>query len=121
MYKKVLSILICSFLFACSGPEEVKIPDNVLPEEKMAEVMVDVHLLEASMNMSVNLANPAKIGVVGGNVALNTDIFKKNHITKKKYDDSFAFYTNNPKLLSEVYQLVLNDLSKMQAQVMNEK
>jgi len=46
---------------------------------------------------------------------------KKNNITKKQYDDSYNFYTQHPALLNEVYDLVLNDLSKMQAEVTNKK
>jgi hypothetical protein len=51
----------------------------------------------------------------------NTDVMKKNNITKKQFDDSFEFYSRNPVLLTEVYQLVLNNLSKMQAEVVNNK
>ena len=85
----------------------------------MAAVMVDVHLLEASMNV---------IGVGEGRINLGTDgapldidVLKKHNITKKQFDESFNFYSNNPQLLSEVYQMVLNDLSKMQAEVTNKK
>ncbi|NBX87236.1 MAG: DUF4296 domain-containing protein [Bacteroidetes bacterium] len=42
---------------------------------------------------------------------------KKNNITKKQFDESFRFYSLHPKMLSEVYQIVLNNLSKMQAEV----
>lgn len=75
--------------------------------------MVDVHLLEATLNMNAF----SKDNVVINNASPTSDILKENGITKAKYDESFAFYTRNPKLLAEVYQLVLNDLSKRQAEV----
>jgi len=95
----------------------VSIPDNIFPKQKMADVFVDIHLLEASM--SLNSTSVDKI--TSGNPTPNFDVLKKNNITKKQYDDSYNFYTQHPALLNEVYDLVLNDLSKMQAEVTNKK
>ena len=115
MIKKIAFGLVCLLFVACSDRTKITIPDNILSKEKMAAVMVDMHLLEASMNMAGG--NPNKIDLAGSSVALNMDVLKKNNITKKQFDESFTFYSNNPQLLSEVYQLVLTELSKMQAEV----
>ena len=119
MHRKLFYILVYLLFTACSGEQEIKIPDNVLSKDKMAQVMLDIHLMEASMNLTGG--NPNKIDLPGSSVPLNIDVLKKNNITKKQFDDSFSFYTNNPELLSEVYQKVLNELSKMQAEVSNKK
>ena len=119
MYKKLFYLFICLLFMACSGSLEIKIPDNVLSKDKMTQVMMDIHLMEASINLSGG--NPKKIDLAGSNVPLNIDVLKKNNITKKQFDDSFSFYTHNPELLSEIYQNVLNELSKMQAEVSNKK
>ncbi len=76
--------------------------------------MVDIELLEASVNITG--VGPGKIDVAGSSISLKIDVLKKHNITKKQFDDSFSFYANNPSVLSEVYELVLNDLSKMQAE-----
>ena len=110
-------LLFTIFIVSCSQNKTVSIPDSVLPKEKMAEVMVDIHLLEASLNINTFSRDKASKGAV----APSTDVLKKNHITKKQYDESFQFYSSNPQLLSEIYLIVLNDLSKMQAQVMHSK
>ncbi len=117
--KKIFPLLCIILICACTSIEErPSIPDTVFSQEKMAEVMVDVHLLEASLN--VNVYNKDQI-IVANNIQPNSDILKKNNVTKKQYEESFAFYSQNPLLLTEVYQLVLNNLSKMQAEVMNKK
>jgi DNA-binding transcriptional ArsR family regulator len=119
MIKKFSFLFICLLVVACSDKPTISIPDNVLSKEKMAAVMLDVHLLEASMSMTgINRNN---IDLAGSSVSLDLDVLKKNNITKKQFDESFNFYSNNPQLLSEVYQMVLNDLSKMQAEVTNKK
>jgi uncharacterized protein DUF4296 len=117
--KNIFSILLFALLFSCNSTEnsKVDVPDNILPAEKMAKVMVDVHLLEASLSISTY----SKDNVVMNNINPSSDILKKNEVTKAQYDESFRFYSQNPPLLVQVYQLVLNDLSKMQAEVMNKK
>lgn len=119
--RKIFFILSAFILFACSDNDTASIPENVLSQEQMAKVMVDVHLLEATMNMNVPNPNNPSITLPGNNLIPNADIFKKNNITKQQYDDSFLYYTQHPQLLVDIYQLVLNDLSKMQAEVMNQK
>lgn len=117
MYKNFLFILLSFFLFACTNPDSVSIPDSVLPEEKMAEMMTDIHLLEATMNIQVG--NTDKMGPDGK--AINFNIYKKHQVTKEQFEESYKFYTENPELLAEVYQLVLNNLSRMQAEVSSGK
>ena len=116
--KQLIAIFCITLFCACTSIEDrPSIPDNILSQEKMAEVMVDVHLLEAALN--VNAYNRDQI--VTNPIIPNSDVLKKNNVTKKHYEESFAFYSKNPLLLTEVYQLVLNNLSKMQAEVMNQK
>ncbi len=112
-----LVLFFSILLFSCSQDKTLSIPDSVLSEDKMAEVMVDIHLLEASLNISIL----SKDKVSKDNVNPTTDILKRHHITKQQYDESFSFYSHNPMLLSEMYLKVLNELSRMQAQVTNSK
>ena len=108
-------------MVSCSENKSITIPDEVLPKEKMAAVMVDLHLLEASINVTGVGPRNGDIDFPGKSIPLDIDVLKKNNITKVQFEDSFKFYTNNPQLLSEIYQLVLNDLSKMQAEVSKKK
>ncbi len=103
---------------ACGGKEQVEIPSTILPKEKMAAILVDIHLIEAAMNL--NVMNPENASIPN-NSSPTIDVLKKNHITKAQYEESFLFYTQHPTLLGEIYQEVLNELSKMQAKVANEK
>lgn len=112
---KITLIFLCLLFSACSEKKTESIPDHILSKQKMAEVMLDIHLLEASI--SLNVTNVDKYTI--GNPTPNFDVLKKNNITKKQYDESFDYYTQHPALLNEVYQEVLNELSKMQAEVMN--
>lgn len=116
IYKKIIFAVLISCFFGCSNPQKVTIPSSVLSKEKMAEVMVDIHLLEATLNVQVGSNDKIK---VQGPASVN--IYNKHQVTKAQFEESFQFYTENPDLLVEVYQLVLNDLSKLQAEVMTGK
>ena len=117
MIRKITLIFACILLFACSEEKKADIPSTVISKQKMAEVMIDIHLLEATMNL--NNYNIDRI--TNGNSSILYDVFKKHKITKKEYRESFNYYSQHPEILTEVYQLVLDNLSKMQAEVMNRK
>lgn len=119
MIHKLSILFVCLFLVACSGEPTITIPDTILQKDKMAAVILDMELLEASMNITG--VGAGKIDIAGSSISLKMDVLKKNNINKKQFDDSFTFYTNNPKLLSEVYETVLDNLSKMQAELTNKK
>ncbi len=116
--KKYFSIFCILFLSSCSSIQDrPSIPSTVLTQEKMAKLLVDVHLLEASLNINTY----SKDQIILNTIHPDSDVLKKNGVTKKQYEESFEFYSRNPLLFAEVYQFVLNDLSKMQAEVMNQK
>lgn len=115
--KYFVCILFSILFVGCASETQVAVPDTILPKEKMVEVMTDVHLLEASMNL--NVYNIDK--TVAENPTPGFDVLKKNNITKQQFDESFDFYSRHPSLLNEIYEIVLNDLSRMQAETMNKK
>jgi hypothetical protein len=117
MARKILFIFSLIIALAGCGDSAGDAPDGLLAPAKMAEVMVDVQLLEASLNLGT--MNPQRVQHVGSIARLDADVMKKHAITRKQYDESFNYYCLHPKQLSEVYQLVLNKLSRMQAEVMN--
>ena len=117
MIRKVAILLSCFFIVACAEEKKLEIPVNVLSKEKMAEVMVDIHLLEATMGLNTNNADRSN----PEDPAPTFSVFNKHNTTKVQYDSSFVFYSYHPDLFTEVYREVLESLSQMQAEVMNAK
>jgi len=119
--QKFLFLSILFFAFACNETTEEKIPDYVIPMEKMATVLVDVHLLEASLNVGLgaNAINPSFLGKP--NIEqVNEDVLKKHGVDKHLFDTSFVYYSRHPEVLNEIYQTVLNELSKKQSEILNQ-
>lgn len=104
-------LILCYLQFVSCGEEEtaVPIPDNILSKEKMAQVITDIHIAEAEANLKTLPDSTSKqpIGF--------QPIFEADSITKEQYEESLSFYIEHPKLLNEVYEDVLNELSKRQA------
>ena len=117
--RTIIVIMLCTILYSCAEEKEVVIPENVLSQEKMATVMTDIHLLEASMTL--NFSNATNLINGPEMQATTSQLIKKNNVTKEQYQTSFVFYAEHPDLLTEVYKQVLNNLSQLQAKVSNEK
>lgn len=96
------------FLLCSCGQETEKIPSDILSKEKMAQVITDIHIAEAETHLLTfpDSSSNEKISFL--------KIFEKHHITKEQYETSLSFYIDHPEMLNEIYQKVLNELSKMQ-------
>ena len=94
------------------------IPSNILPKEKMAQVITDIHLAEAEINLNSPAPSlPSEQGDTISKIPIGFEkIFEKNRITKSQYDTSITFYIAHPELLDTIYVQVINELSKMQSE-----
>ncbi|HEY4797902.1 MAG TPA: DUF4296 domain-containing protein [Bacteroidia bacterium] len=116
--KKLRIVALVLLLFSCGQEKkQVAIPSDVLPVEKMAQVLTDVHYSEAEKHYL--LPSGLSVPVADSIARLQIDfkkVFEKNKITKEQYDKSISFYLDHLELLNEVYQNVLNEVSKMQSE-----
>lgn len=127
------ALLALFFLFACNEApvDAVPKPDDLIPEEKMVQVLVDVHLLEAALNVRtpqvsrphrpITLELP-KDTVIRAVIADPNapppiawyDIFKKHGVTKSQYEASMKWYSSQPEKLNKLYDDVITELTTRQ-------
>jgi hypothetical protein len=111
--------LICFIFFtmvllSCNSGEE-RIPGNILQKDKMVAVMTDVQIAEASI-----LYQNSR-----GNIVENRAkdyyryVFEKHRITEKQFRESFTYYTTRPELMDKLYEAVIIEISKRQAEQSN--
>lgn len=115
-------------LFAACGnePEALQKPDDLIPEEKMVNVLADVHLLEAALTLRqpslrqpmIMRADPSIVQApAGGGKSLQYyDIFKKHELTREQYEKAMLWYTSHPEELNLIYDKVLVELTRRQAE-----
>ena len=112
--KQHLSLCLILFFIAacvsCSKPKPV-IPDGVLSQKEMIPVLVDIHIAQSA----TGLYDPEDSVKYTMNELLPY-ILKIHHIEKVKYDSTISFYTRHPEIMQQMYEEVINELSKKQGE-----
>ena len=115
--KKYLIFFLLTLFVACSEPEAVEIPAEILSMERMTAIMMDIQLIEGGIVVK-NYNKTRKRDEI---TEYYKAIFKKHEISQKEFDRSIKFYTGHPGLLEEVYDGILVKLSEYQAEIENQK
>lgn len=93
---------------ACQRPEEVPAPVDLIPREKMAPLLADLHVLETQVENSRLPPDSAK--------ALfreqQHDLFWRWQVTDSVFQRSYRYYTIHNKDLNELYQAVIDTLGQ---------
>lgn len=107
--KRLMAILFTALVFSCTEQETtLKIPQNIVDQEKMAAVLCDLSVMEASLNVArFNGGNPAAD-------SLRFNIYRQHNISRSTYDSSIAFYSKHPEEFKKVYAMAVDKLSSMQ-------
>ncbi|CAN5122109.1 hypothetical protein BH09BAC5_BH09BAC5_19300 [soil metagenome] len=121
------------FVLACNQSQVVVVekPDDLIPEEKMVQVLADVHMLEAVLTVknpqtphprgpiTMEFPKDTSIASLAENAGSNStlalyDIFKKNDVTRKQYQASMQYYGSQPEKLDAIYDEVITELTTRQ-------
>lgn len=118
MFKQLLFPLLVFVAFSCSEKQEVVVvvPENVLDKEKFSDLICDFTLAETAANINIKKVDGQKFDSV---YAFNPLL--EHNISKNTFDTTIYFYSHNPTLFKEVYELSLEKLSKMQDSRKKEK
>ncbi|MEJ8801891.1 DUF4296 domain-containing protein [Pontibacter sp. H249] len=104
--KRLFYILFCFSLLAC-GNNEDKTPANLLPQEKMVQVLTDIHIAEAQIESKIVYPDTALM-------VFNhqeKEIFKKHGITEQEFRDTYNYYKENLKQMDKLYEIIVDTLS----------
>lgn len=128
------------FLFACNPPkiDIVEKPKDLIPEVKMVQLLADVHMLEAALNVRspqilrpqgpITLEMPRDTVIRGITFDHSApppiewyDIFTKREVTKEQFETSMQWYGSQPEELSLLYDDVITELTTRQLKAKSEK
>ena len=107
---------ICLFMASCGEKkdlpsEEAPIPsDSIISAEKMVHILGDVHMAEAALMMERNQGQDSKVKPE----LYYSGIFKKYHISQRRFDENLRYYRQNPAVLSKIYDRVIQELETRQ-------
>lgn len=111
--KKILTLLLILtplLLNSCSH-ERMKARKGIIPEDKMAELLIDTHLADAILFVDISQTDIKR----DRTLYYYPSILEKYGITKAQMDSSVAWYVRNPDAYARIYDQVIKDLEKRQA------
>jgi len=110
-----ISLFLLSSCYNVNRDEPVE-PDILLSKEQMVEILTEVQLTEAGFQFKYyrNKAKELK-------PEFYNKILKQYGITLQQFKDNIDYYNYFPKVMEEIYESVLANLSKIQSEVLIEE
>jgi hypothetical protein len=116
-FRKLFIFLLSGFLFnflACKKGE-VSVPDEIIPPEQMAEILLELSIVDGAQNVSFSSGSSIDFK----QWVFYNEVLKKHDITKDSLMRSMEWYADNVKVLMKVFDKAVfkldslrNDLSR---------
>ncbi len=100
---------------SCQSEEEV--PQEMIQPEQMKEVLIDLHLAEAWKERRKMAEDTALIFIK----SQYEEIFKMHDITRPDFEQSLDYYERHPDFMDEIYQEVINEMSRREGELKAKK
>jgi len=101
----VLWTLVTGLL--CFGCSKEQRPQDILPEEKLTEIMIDFYLGEAKLN-SYALPYDSAIKLF---TPFEESTLKRHGVTDSLLQKTYQYYFDHPKEFERVYEIVIDSLN----------
>ncbi len=103
--KKIIPLVIAlAFGLACS-PENP--PEGILPEDKMVEILVDIHMAEGiASSLTIPYDSSRKVYPL-----LEKQVFQKHQIEDSVFLRSFTYYLRNSATMERIYARTIDSLA----------
>jgi Domain of unknown function (DUF4296) len=104
-----LLFLFFNLFFIISCSDKNKVPNYVLPEEKMQAVLWS--MINAGEFLNGYILNKDSVDRVAESSKIYGQVFQIHHVTKEEFDKSYLYYREHPDLM----KAILDSLSKKKA------
>lgn len=99
-------ILFSVLLVSCQNVEEIKKPENLIPEQKMVEVLTELSILYSAKNYNKKILEETGL-------PLDSYLYEKHQIDSLQLAQSTAYYAKNYNQFEIIYNQVKMNLEKM--------
>jgi hypothetical protein len=101
--KTVIFISVLTILFSCGGR---KLPDGILDEDKMVEVLIDIHLAEGLVSTFPIHYDSSRVLYP----LFEKEVFKKHQIPDSVFRMSLEYYMQDTKKMDRMYARTIDSL-----------
>ena len=96
------------FAFISCDKEVIEKPRHLIKEKQMINMLVDIHLAEATFNKMQNDSIVRK----SSSVNFYYSVLAKYEVPDSVFEKSFLYYASSPKNFEKMYREVMNKLSE---------
>ncbi|MBI5219814.1 MAG: DUF4296 domain-containing protein [Bacteroidia bacterium] len=100
-----------AFIISCNNQKQEKVPDTIIPEDKLVLILVDLHQADAFLNFG------ASNTLVYEPKNYYNKVLENHSVTREKFNETIRYYSSNPAKLDTIYDHVLAKLSEMKAEL----
>ena len=105
-----LNLLLVSIIFYSCANSDNEIPNNIIPQEKLVDVITEMEITQALVKFKFTIKDSSI-----NQSELFKEIYIEYNISKEQISNSIKYYTNQPKTMDSIYVKVIDRLSEMQA------
>ena len=106
-------VIAAVVLASCNGGNKPKdVPANLIPANAMVPLLIDLQLIEGANTTKHFLGDTGQANYE----LLYTTIFEKHSVRKTQFDSAMAYYTLHGRELEAIYDQVIEELMKMEAE-----
>ena len=84
----ITALLLTLILWCCQDVKRPEIPENLIPEDQMAEVLTEVYLINAARSFDNRT-------IIENKIKLDSFFYRKFNIDSLQFVESNAYYTSN--------------------------
>ena len=111
MLKKIILLLSLTATFvACQNIEKSEKPENLIPEDKMVDIITEISLLQSARNFSKRIFEST--GIQGQEY-----IFKKYNIDSLQFKRSNDYYADNYEIYQRIYDSVKQGFERLKVKL----
>lgn len=106
-----MAILLSAF-FSCSrSGDEGAVPQGIIVPDSMVQILTDIHIAESRL-----LLSGAGQDAVLPKKAYIHEVLVNHGVDSAAFYNSFIYYTDHPHRFAAMYEEVINEISKKQAE-----
>ncbi len=109
MRKRIWALFCSCFLLFTYGCEKEEKP--LLPPEKLVEMLVDAHLIEAALLGFSDLQKDSLTAIY------YQQIYEIHEVSKDSFEAEMNYLKSHPDYFGEIYEKVLEEISKREAEL----
>jgi len=100
-------LFIAVFLFSCNEKKAMPTSDNLISIDSMVPILIDIHIADALLS-DIRLHDK---DLHDSTRSYYNYVFKKHEISRMQFDSSMRYYGESPKILLDIYDEVLKQMS----------